>query len=62
LENNPTFHARMKNVNVQYHFFHDMVDDAKVSLEKEETLENVIDTLMKPMSTSLMGLRAYDIQ
>jgi len=51
LVKNPTFHARMKHINVQYHFVHDMVEDGKVNLEKVDTLTNVADALTKPVST-----------
>lgn len=69
LAKNPTFHAKMKHIDAQYHFVWDMVEDGKVSLEKVDTLENVADALTKPVSTgkfrwcaSLMGLGAYDFQ
>ena len=51
LEKNATFHARRKHIVVQYHFFHDMVEDRKVKLEKVATLENVMDALTKPVNT-----------
>ena len=51
LVKNPTFHARTKHINVQYHFVRDMVEDGKVKLEKVETLVNVVDALTKLMST-----------
>ena len=51
LAKNPTFHARTKHIDVQYHFVRDMVEDCKVKLEKVETLVNVVDALTKPMST-----------
>lgn len=44
---NPTFHAKMKHIDVQYHFLQDVVEDRKVSLEKLDTLENVANALMK---------------
>ena len=50
LVNNPNFHARTKQIDVQYHFVRDMVEDNKVKLEKVETLVNVIDGLTNPMS------------
>lgn len=50
LVKNPTFHARTKNIDVQYHFVRDMVEDDKVKLEKVETLVNVVDALTKLMS------------
>ena len=59
LARNPTFHARTKHIDVQYHFVRDMVMDDKVKLEKVETLVNVADALTKPMNTEKsMGLSA----
>ena len=51
LVKNPTFHAKTKHIDVQYHFVRDMVEDNKVKLEKAETLVNFFDALTKPMST-----------
>jgi hypothetical protein len=34
LEKNPTYHSRMKHIDVQYHFMRDMVERNKVLLEK----------------------------
>ena len=50
LAKNPTFHARTKRIDVQYHFVRDMVEDDKVKLEKVETLVNVVDALTKLVS------------
>ena len=47
LAKNPTFHAETKNIDVQYHFIRDMVEDDKVILEKVDTLWNVVDALTK---------------
>ena len=69
LVKNPTFHARTKHIDVQYHFVRDMVEDGKVKLEKVETLVNVDDALTKPMSiekfrwcSKSMGLSALAIK
>ena len=51
LAKNPTFHAKTKHIDAQYHFVRDMVEENKVKLEKVETLVNVVDALAKPMST-----------
>ena len=65
LTKNPTFHARTKHIDVQYHFVRDMVEDGKVKLEKVETLVNVVDALTKSISiekfrwcSEYMGLSA----
>ena len=50
LAKNPTFHARTKHIDVQYHFVHNMVKDGKVNLEKVDTRENVADALTKPVN------------
>eukprot|EP01018_Ginkgo_biloba_P017047 Gb_30852 [translate_table: standard] len=52
LVRNPTFHARIKHIDVQYHFVRDMVEDGRVKLEKVETVANVADALTKPVSTT----------
>ena len=51
LVKNPTFHARTKHIDVQYHFVRDMVEGGKVKMEKVDTLVNVADALTKPVST-----------
>ena len=51
LAKNPTFHARTKHIDVQYHFVRDMAEDGKVKLEKVDTLVNVVDALTKHVST-----------
>ena len=38
LAKNPTFHARTKQIDVQFHFVRDMVEDGKVNLEKVDTV------------------------
>jgi hypothetical protein len=50
LAKNPTYHSRMKNIDVQYHFVRDMVERKKVLLEKVDTLENIVDSLTKYVS------------
>ena len=69
LAKNPTFHARTKHIDVQFHFVRDMVEDGKVNLEKVDTAKNVADSLTKPVSTKKfrwcsesMGLLAYSNQ
>ena len=57
LAKNPTFHARTKHIDVQFHFVRDMVEDGKVNLEKVDTAKNVADALTKLVDTlSLMLL------
>ena len=51
LAKNPTFHARTKHIDVQFHFVRDMVEDGKVNLEKVDTVKNVADALTKPVGT-----------
>jgi hypothetical protein len=50
LAKNPTYHSRMKHIDVQYHFMRDMVERKKVLLEKVDTLENITDSLTKSVS------------
>ena len=51
LAKNPTYHSKMKHIDVQYHFVRDMVEIDKVLLEKVDTLDNVADSLEKSVST-----------
>ena len=51
LAKNPSYHSRIKHIDVQYHFVRDMVERMKVLLEKVDTLENVADSLTKFVST-----------
>ena len=41
----------MNHSDVQYHFVRDMVEDKKVFLVKVDTLNNVVDSLTKFVST-----------
>ena len=50
LEKNPSYHAKTKHIDVQYHFVRDMVEEKKVLLEKVGTLKNVADSLTKSVS------------
>jgi hypothetical protein len=51
LAKNPTYHSRMKHIDVQiYHFMRDMVESNKVLLEKVDTLENIANSLTNSMS------------
>ena len=50
LENNPTYHLKTKNIDVQYQFVRKMVEEKKVLLEKVDTLKNVADSLTKSVS------------
>ena len=51
LAKNPTYHSKMKHIDVQYHFVRDMVESMKVWLEKIDTLGNVANSLTKAVST-----------
>ena len=51
LAKNTAYHSRTKHIDVQYHFVKDMVESMKVLLEKVETLDNVVDSLTKFVST-----------
>ena len=66
LAKNPTYHSKMKHIDVHYHFVRDMVE-SKALLEKVDTLEIVVDSLTKSMSTKkfywcreTMGISALD--
>jgi hypothetical protein len=51
LAKNLAYHSKKKHIDVQYHFVRDMVEEKKVLLEKVDTLKNVADSLIKPVST-----------
>jgi len=51
LVNNPTYHLKMKHIDVQYHFLRDMVERNKALLKTFDTLENVTNPLTKYEST-----------
>ena len=51
LAKNPAYHSKTKQIDVQYHFVRDMVEDKKVLLVKVDTLKNVVDALTKSVST-----------
>jgi len=43
LAKNPSYHSKMKQTDVQYHFVRDVVERKKVLLEKVDTMDNVPD-------------------
>jgi hypothetical protein len=51
LARNPTFHAKTKHIDTQYHFVKEMAQDGKVILEKVDILQNLANALMKSVST-----------
>jgi len=40
-----------KKINVQYHFFRDMIDDKKVLVVKVDILKNIVDALKKSVNS-----------
>ena len=69
LVKNLTYHVNTKHIDIHYHFDQDMVEDGKVILQKLDTLENLVDVLMKLMSIGKfklccesMGLMALNSQ
>ena len=51
LGKNPAYHSKMNHIDVKYNFVRDMVESKKLFLEKVDTLDNVVDSLTKSMST-----------
>jgi hypothetical protein len=51
LAKNPTCHSKTKNIDVQYHFVRDMIEDNTVLPMKVDTLNNVVDSFTKYVST-----------
>ena len=54
LANNPTFNATMKQIDLQFHFVRDMVEDGKVNLEKVNIIKNIANAL-----TKLVGIEKF---
>ena len=51
LAKNPAYHSKTKQIDVQYHFVRDMIEDKKVLLVKVDTLKNTVDALKKSVSS-----------
>eukprot|EP00253_Pinus_taeda_P021843 PITA_21843 len=51
LVNNPTYHSKTKQIDVQYHFVRDIIEDKKVLVVKMDTLKNTADALTKSVSS-----------
>jgi len=51
LAKNPAYHSKAKHIDVQYHFFRDMVEAKMVLLVKVDNLKNVADALTESVST-----------
>ena len=63
----PSYHSNTKNIDVQYHFVRDMVEEKKMLFMKVDTLKNVVDSLKRYVSTEnfswcrgSMGIVALD--
>eukprot|EP00253_Pinus_taeda_P020246 PITA_20246 len=51
LEKNLVYHSKTKNIDVQYHFVRDMIEEKKMLLVKVDTLKNPTDTWKNPVSS-----------
>jgi len=51
LAKNPAYHSKTKQIDVQYHFVRDMIEDKKVLLVMVDTLKKTIDALTKYVSS-----------
>jgi len=67
LAKNPAYHSKTKNIDVQYHFMRDTIEDKKVLLVKVDTLKNTADALTKCVSSEkfswcreIMGITRLD--
>jgi hypothetical protein len=49
LVTNPEFHARLKHIDVQYHYIRELVENDTVKLEYIQTSEMAADCLTKPL-------------
>ena len=47
LSKNSTFHSRSMNIDVRYHWIHDVLESKQLYLEKIHTSENGLDMLTK---------------
>ena len=50
LVKNPEFHARMKHIDVQYHYIREALKDALIGLTYVSTIDMAVDCLTKPLS------------
>jgi hypothetical protein len=49
LAKNNKFHARLKHINIHYHFIREAVENQQVNLTYVPTAENIVDMFMKPL-------------
>ena len=49
---NPTFHSKMKHIEVQYHFAQEVMEDRNADLQKIHTKEKLADALTKPINNT----------
>jgi hypothetical protein len=47
---NPMFHDKLKQIEIWYHYIHDMVQRGAIKLQYVGTDEQVADLLTKPLS------------
>ena len=47
---NHVFHDKSKNIEIRYHFIHDMVQRGALKIQYISTDEKVVDVLTKPLS------------
>ena len=50
LAQNSIYHARMKHINIRYHWIVELVEEDEVELVKVHTKENLVDALTKIFS------------
>ena len=55
MEKYPTYHSKIKHIDVQSHFVKDMVERRNLLLDKVDTLENIADSLTKYMSNEKLS-------
>jgi hypothetical protein len=48
---NLVFHSRIKHINVQYCFVHEVVEDRSVCFQKIHNQKNLVDALSKPVNS-----------
>lgn len=55
LAKNSMYHGCTKNVDVQCHFVREMVDYGKILIEKVDTMDNVVDSCTKLVTTKKLS-------
>jgi hypothetical protein len=61
LSANPVFHARTKQIEVDYHFFRERVAQKSLDIRFISTSDQIADVLTKPLATQLFVRFRYNL-